>query len=155
MAASSAVTRVTGMRHVDRNAKNHDGPAVARRLGEVFDSSAGYILSRHPDTIRAPDVSFLATERLRRQNLDKFLDGAPDLAVEVLSPGNAATEMEATIADYFDAGCRVVWIVDPGGRCVVAHRRGERSAVFSQDSTLTEPDLLPGLALVVSELFPN
>jgi Uma2 family endonuclease len=67
----------------------------------VFDSSAGYVLSRNPDTVREPDVSFLTTERLKDQDLDAFLEGAPDLAVEVLSPSNTAAEMHSKMEEYF------------------------------------------------------
>ncbi len=124
-------------------------------LGEVFGSSAGYVLSRNPDTVREPDVSFLGTERLKGQDLDTFLEGAPDLAVEVLSPSNTAAEMREKMADYFGAGCRVVWIVDPLRRSVVVHRPDGSSLILTEDDTLTEEEFLPGFSLVVAELFPS
>jgi Uma2 family endonuclease len=126
----------------------------ANNLGEVFGSSAGYLLSRDPDTVREPDVSFLTTERLKGQDLDAFLEGAPDLAVEVLSPGNTAAEMRAKMDDYFGAGCRVVWIVDPLRKSVTVHRPDGGSAILTEDDTLTEEELLPGFSLAVREIFP-
>lgn len=124
-------------------------------LGIVFDSSAGYVVSRTPDTVREPDVSFLTTESLKGQDLDAFLEGAPDLAVEVLSPSNTAAEMRDKMADYFDAGCRVAWIVDPLRRSVVVHRIDAGPAILTEDDTLTEEELLPGFSLPVRDIFPS
>ncbi len=126
----------------------------ANRLGEVFDSSTGYVLSRNPDTVREPDVSFLTTERLKDQDLDAFLEGAPDLAVEVLSPSNTAAEMHSKMEEYFDAGCPVMWVVDPLRRSVVIYRPGASPTILAENDTLTEAELLPGFSLVVREIFP-
>ncbi len=127
----------------------------ANSLGEAFGSSAGYVLARDPDTVREPDVSFLCTERLKDQDLDAFLEGAPDLAVEVLSPSNTAAEMREKMDDYFGAGCRVLWIVDPLRKSVVVHRPDASPVILTEDDTLTEEDLLPGFSLVVREIFPS
>ena len=124
-------------------------------LGEVLGSSAGYVLSRDPDTVREPDVSFLSTERFKGQDLDAFLEGAPDLAVEVLSPSNTAAEMRAKMEDYFGADCRVVWIVDPLRKSVVIHRPDGSSIVLTEDDTLVDEDLLPGFSLKIGEIFPS
>jgi Uma2 family endonuclease len=127
----------------------------ANSLGQVFDSSAGYVLSRDPDTVREPDVSFLTTERLEDQDLDAFLEGAPDLAVEVLSPSNTAAQMRRKMAEYFSVGCRVVWIVDPIHKSLVVHRPDANPVILTEDDTLTEEDLLPGFSLSVREIFPS
>lgn len=124
-------------------------------LGEVLGSSTGYVLSRDPDTVREPDVSFVSAQRFKGQDLDAFLDGAPDLAVEVLSPSNTAAEMRAKMDDYFGAGCRVMWIVDPLRRSVVVHCPDGSSKVLTEDDTLTEEELLPGFSMVVREAFPS
>jgi Uma2 family endonuclease len=123
-------------------------------LGEVFDSSAGYVLTRNPDTVREPDVSFLSKKRVTQQDLDAFLEGAPDLAVEVLSPGNTAAEMRDKMAEYFDAGCRVVWIVDPLRKSVTVHHPNRVPDVLTEEDTLTEKELLPGFSLAIREIFP-
>ena len=124
-------------------------------LGEVFGSSGGYVVARDPDTVREPDVSFVTAERLKGQDLDAFFEGAPDLAVEVLSPSNTAAEMRDKIADYFGAGCRVVWIVDPLRRSIVVHRPDAGPTILAEDDTLKEEELLPGFSLVVREVFPG
>ena len=126
-----------------------------RGLGEVFDSSTGFVVARKPDTVRAPDVSFITTERLMGQDLDAFLEGAPDLAVEILSPSNTFAEMRDKMAEYFAAGCRVVWIVDPLHRSLVIHRPHAGPVILAEDDTLTEEELLPGFSLVVREMFPS
>lgn len=126
-----------------------------RELGEVFDSSTGFVVARDPDTVRAPDVSFVSAERLKGQDLDAFLEGAPDLAVEVLSPGNTAAEMRDKMAEYFAAGCRVVWIVDPLQRSVVIHRPDTGPVILAEDDMLTEAGLLPGFSVIVREVFPS
>ncbi len=124
-------------------------------LGQVIGSSAGYVLSRGPDTVRQPDASFLTAERFKDQDLDAFLEGAPDLAVEVLSPSNTAAEMRAKMDDYFGAGCRVLWIVDPLRKSVVVHRPDASPVILTEDDTLTDEDLLPGFSLAVRDVFPS
>jgi Uma2 family endonuclease len=81
--------------------------------------------------------------------------GGEDLSVEVLSPDNTAAEMRAKMADYFDAGCRVVWIVDPVRRSVTGHRPDASPVLLAEDDALTEEELLPGFSLAVREAFPR
>ena len=131
------------------------GYVTTNNLGDVYDSSVGYVVGRSPDTVREPDVSFISTERLVGQDLDAFVEGAPDLAVEVLSPSNTDAEMRAKMDDYFRAGCRVVWIVDPQQRTVVIHRPNAAPVVLTENDTLTEEDLLPGFSAAVHEFFPK
>lgn len=126
-----------------------------RGLGEVFDSSTGFVISRDPDTVRAPDVSFLSSERLKQQDLDAFLEGAPDLAVEVLSPSNTEAELRERMTDFFAAGCRVLWVVDPLRRSIVIHRPDAGPVILAENDTLAEEELLPGFSLVVKEVFPS
>ena len=124
-------------------------------IGQVFDSSTGFVLSRNPDTVRAPDVSFVTSERLKQQDLDAFLEGAPDIAVEVLSPSNTQAEMDERMLDFFEAGCRVVWIVDPLRRSIIIHRPDVSPVILAENDTLKEEELLPGFSLVVREVFPS
>lgn len=123
-------------------------------LGTVFGSSAGYVLARNPDTVREPDVSFLSTTRLGDQDLDSFLEGAPDLAVEILSPSNSARDMAAKADDCLAAGCQVVWVVDPLRKSILVYHADAPAIALTEDDTLTESALLPGLSLKVREVFP-
>jgi Uma2 family endonuclease len=111
----------------------------------------GYVLSRDPDTVRAPDVSFLSRERVERLP-DGLVDGAPDLAVEVLSPGDAAMDVAAKVDVYLAAGCRAVWVVNPRARHVTVHTPGGASHVFRESDALAG-DYLPGFSCRVADLF--
>jgi Uma2 family endonuclease len=126
----------------------------ARGLGEVAVES-GHVLARRPDTVRGPDVSFLRTERLPPQDVaHRFHEGAPDLAVEILSPSDRAGEVARKVAGYLRAGTQAVWVVDPEDRTVVVHSPDGPARMHGPDATLDGGPVLPGFACVVSELFP-
>jgi Uma2 family endonuclease len=128
-------------------------------LGALFTAEAGFILERDPDTLLCPDVSFVSRERLPAGGLEpRFLELAPDLAVEVLTPSSRPREMRAKVADYLRLGVRAVWVVDPARRIVRVHTRAGRRA---DESLLTEDDLLdgghvvPGFCCRIAELFSD
>jgi Uma2 family endonuclease len=107
-----------------------------RELGIVLVGEAGYLLARRPPTVRIPDVSFVSQERGGQHvGSSKPFPGAPDLAVEVLSPSNRPAEIHAKVADYLAAGCPLIWLVDPETRSVTVHR----NLLFP--TTLHEDDL--------------
>ena len=116
-------------------------------LGETYTADAGFILSRNPDTVRAPDVAFLSRERIPAEGLPEgFFPGPPDLAIEVVSPGDRWSEIEDKLREYLEAGTREVWIVDPKHRTVqVCTPPLERRTLQGAD-VLTTP-LLPGVSL--------
>ncbi len=87
-----------------------------RGLGVATGAETGFQIGRDPDTVRAPDVGFVCAERVPATPTAGFFDGAPDLAVEVLSPSDRASEVLAKVQDWLGAGCRIVWVVDPGTR---------------------------------------
>ena len=125
---------------------------AAQGLGEVF-GEAGYVLARDPDTVRGPDVSFIARERLRDFDDTRFFEGAPDLAVEILSPSNRPAAVHAKVADYLAAGTRVVWVVDPKLETVRSYRDLLSPRTVDANGTLEEDDVLPGLRIAVAALF--
>ncbi len=120
-------------------------------LGRVL-PEAGYLLSSDPPTVRAPDVSFLRAERVRRIDPDRYIEGAPDLAVEVVSPGESAQDLAEKVRQYLAAGAHAVWVVYPKTREVHVFRRSS-AAVLTQNDVLEAPELLPGFSVPVSELF--
>lgn len=125
-----------------------------RHLGALYAGDTGFILARTPDTVRAPDVAFVASAREDMlEDEDRFLPGAPDLAIEVLSPSDRPGEVEAKVTGYLTAGSRLVWIVDPARRSVTEHRSPLAPRTFSGDDDLKAEDLLPGFSVKVSELF--
>ena len=126
----------------------------AHGLGEVF-GEAGYLLARDPDTVRGPDVSWVSASRLAGFDDRRFFPGAPDLAVEILSPSNRPSDMHAKVADYLAAGTRLVWIIDPERRIVTEHRTLLAPRRLGPADPLDGGDVLRGFAIQVEELFRN
>ena len=112
------------------------------------------MLARKPDTVRGPDVAFVSRERFER-NADtvKAFAGAPDLAVEVLSPSNTAAAMHAKVADYLAAGARCVWVVDPESQTVTVYTSLLWPYRLGEEETLDGDDVVPGFRVRVGEIF--
>lgn len=124
------------------------------RLGIAFTDNLGYILRRDPDLLRAPDVSFVARERLPEGQLPKgFWDLAPDLAVEVVSPGDTAIELRAKVRDYLECGTRIVWVVWPDNHSVTVYDTGGGYRDLAPEDELDGGSVLPGFRVRVADLF--
>lgn len=124
------------------------------RLGRLYAAETGFVVARDPDTVRAPDAAFVSAERLATTpRRGPYFEGAPDLAVEVLSPGNAPRAMAAKVRDYLSAGARAVWVVDPGPQTVTVHRPGRVPETLSRRDTLGGGSILPGFELPVRQIF--
>jgi len=128
------------------------GPAAESAKAGVIVTEVGFVLSRNPDTVRAPDVAFISAERLGSEEQEGFFEGAPDLAIEVLSPGDRASEVQAKIREYLNAGSRLVLVVDPRTRTFTAHHPGGDAHVYGDNEAITL-DLLPGFVFRPAELF--
>ena len=125
----------------------------ANDLGEVFNADTGFIISTDPDTVRCPDVSFVRKERILADGIPKgFMHGAPDLAVEVISPSDSYSEVAEKAAQLLEAGTQLVVLIDPRTRTVSLHYDGEIDRL-SEGDTLTLGDVLPGFECGVGELF--
>jgi Uma2 family endonuclease len=105
--------------------------------------------------VRIPDVAFVSWDRIpgRRMPTQPIPGLAPDLAVEVLSVGNTPGEMARKIEEYFEAGVRLVWIVDPPSRTVAVHTSARHSSVLTATASLDGGDVLAGFSLPLGELF--
>lgn len=123
-----------------------------RGLGEIF-GETGFVLARNPDTVRGPDLSFVHRERLATLDEARFVEGAPDLAIEILSPSNRPSLIRGKVADYLAAGCRLVWVVDPKRKSVTAYRGLLAPVLLGADDTLDGGDVLPGLRIHVAAIF--
>jgi Uma2 family endonuclease len=121
-------------------------------LGEVLAAETGFVLARDPDTVRAPDVAFVASERAP-SGTRGFAELAPDLVVEVVSPTDRASEVASKAAMWIDAGVRLVWVVDPQARLAAVHHPGGLVTVLREDGVLDGEDVLPGFRLPLSTLF--
>jgi len=131
-----------------------DAHVVEHRLGEVF-GEAGFVLARDPDTVRGPDIAFVRNERLVGIDDSRFFEGAPDLAVEILSPSNRPYQVRAKVADYLQAGCRRVWVVDPERRRVTTYRSILAPFVVEPGGELDGDDVLPGLRIKVASILTD
>jgi Uma2 family endonuclease len=124
-----------------------------RNLGDVY-SEVGYLVERHPDTVRGPDVSFVRREQVSRiVDSDKFIPFAPDLAVEVVSPNDRAVEVEEKVEMWISHGTRLVWVVDPKSETVTVHRPGTGPRTLSGDDSLDGEDVIPGFRRRVADCF--
>jgi len=123
--------------------------------GRVFGADTGFRLFRSPDTVRAPDVAFVAEGRFDAGLPVGYVPFAPDLAVEVVSPSNTASELQEKVLDYLAAGTRLVWVVDPRRETVTVYRSRDDIRILGREDELEAPDVLPGFRVEISELFES
>lgn len=126
------------------------------KLGVMFDSSTAFKMKN--GNKRSLDISFFAKERLQglTQLPTGFLEGAPDLAIEILSPGNTVEEMHNKLVEYFENGTRLAWIIHPIETYIlVYHSAQEPTRLVKSADTLEGEDVIPGFTLPMVELFQN
>ena len=112
----------------------------------------GYTLRTGPDTVRGPDVSFVFHPRVEGRG-SGFPVGAPDIAVEVVSPSDTAAEVARKVAEYLSAGSQRVWAVYPASRRVLIHSADGSVLSYGADDVIADEELLPGFSLPLSEIF--
>jgi Uma2 family endonuclease len=122
-------------------------------LGVVL-GEAG-LLRLFPGRVRAPDVSFISWKNMPNEEFPReaIASLAPDLAVEILSAGNTPGEMQLKLQDYFQAGSRLVWLVDPETRTVRVYTSPRRSRLLTEEDTLDGGKVLPGFSLPIKKWF--
>lgn len=126
---------------------------LAHHLGKVRVGEVGIYIRRNPDTIRAADVLYISHERYANKRSASYLDVAPDLVVEVLSPGDSWSDVMQKLRDYFSIGVRLIWVADPGASTVYAYRSLTDVHEFAEQAELPGDDVLPGFSVKVAELF--
>ncbi|MCY3781453.1 MAG: Uma2 family endonuclease [Chloroflexi bacterium] len=129
---------------------------VDNGLGIVTAAETGFILERNPDgrdTVRALDIAFLSSASVPAVLPDQLMDVAPDLAVEVISPSNKATDMHHKIRQLLAAGTALVWIVHPETRTIEVHTQSGAATLVDAD-VLSGGEVLPGFEVPVREIFP-
>jgi Uma2 family endonuclease len=123
-------------------------------LGEVFAAETGFQITFNPDTVLAPDVSFITKERLEQIGDPKgYIPGAPDLVVEVLSPSDRPSKVKAKTARWFAGGAKQVWIADLKAGTVRVYRSPSDSITFSGSDDLEADDIFPGFRLSLDRIF--
>jgi Uma2 family endonuclease len=130
------------------------GYILPKKLGVILDSSTAFKLKS--GNKRSPDIAFFAKERLQGMTElpTGFLEGAPDLAVEVLSPGNTVEEIHDKLVEYFENGTRLAWVIHPSEKYVLVYRSAqEPDRLLKSVDSLDGEDVIPGFTLPVADLF--
>ena len=123
-------------------------------LGEGFAPETGFKLTSNPDTVLAPDFSFVTNKHFReKRDTEGYWPGAPDLAVEVLSPSDRSGKVKQKISRWFSFGTKQVWIVDPKHSTVAVYRSESDITTFSGSDYLEAQDLFPGFRLSLEKIF--
>ena len=126
---------------------------MEHELGEVF-GEIGFKLTLNPDTVLAPDIAFIAKERLDAAgDTEGYWLGPPDLAVEVLSPSDRPSKVHKRIDSLFGYGVKQLWVVNPRKRSATIYRSPSDSITFSGSDDLEADDILPGFRLSLDRIF--
>lgn len=128
---------------------------VRRNNLGIVSVEGGYRLRRRPDTVRSPDVSFIDNATLAGRDTIAFLDGAPTLAVEVNSPGDRESEIEAKVQLYFSAGARAVWIADIATQTIQVRLPDETCREYSRAEMLDGAPIFPDFQMPLAEIFDD
>jgi Uma2 family endonuclease len=125
-----------------------------RRLGVALAGDAGFLLASDPDTVRGPDVAFVASERIPADGIPKgFWPGPPDLAVEVVSQHDRRSKVEAKALEWLATGTRAVTVVDPPTRTATVFRSPDDIVVLHGDDRIDLGDVVPGWSPRVGDFF--
>lgn len=126
----------------------------AQGLGRVYTAETGFRISSSPDTVLAPDAAFVRRERIDAAGMGQgYRAGAPDLAVEVVSPYDSYGEVEEKVFDWLGAGCRMVVVVNPRKRTATVYRSRTDIVVLTEDDVLDGGEVVPGWRLPIRQIF--
>ncbi len=123
-------------------------------LGETYAAGTGFIIGTAPDTVRAPDVSFVSRERAEATAEERgFFPGAPDLAVEVISPNDRYSEIKERESDWLRAGTQMVVVIDPHQLTATVYRAPDDVCVLTEGDMLDGGDVVPGWKMPLADIF--
>lgn len=124
--------------------------------GKVFSGEAGFILRGTPGSAVGIDVAYASHDVISRNDINtRLIDGAPVLAVEILSPNDKQDEVTSKVREYLDVGVALVWVVEPVFQTVTVYRTNERPQLFSGTDILSGDPLMPGLQFKVDQIFED
>lgn len=135
---------------------------TARRIGNFVEENdrgtvacndTGFVTERGPDSVRGPDISYWSKERLKEVPVG-YIEIAPDLLIEVFSPGNTKRQFLTKMREYFAKGVRMVWVISPEDRTLTVYRTLDEGRLLHESATVTGEDVLPGFSCRVSDLLP-
>jgi Uma2 family endonuclease len=126
-----------------------------RELGVLFSADTGFLLQRNPDTVRCPDIAFVRKQRLPLSYAREggYVEGAPDLAVEIQSPSQSPADLEKKIRQYFAAGTHTVWLIHPRRRQARIHEASGEWKTVAPEGFLEAPEILPGVRIALLSIF--
>jgi Uma2 family endonuclease len=126
----------------------------ANKLGVVYAAETGFKIESDPDTVRAPDIAFISKERLELTGTPRsYRECAPDLAVEVLSPGDRVSEVEAKVGQWLQTGALMVLVLSPKLRTITSYRSLTDILVLTEKDTLDGGNVVPGFRIAVADIF--
>jgi Uma2 family endonuclease len=131
--------------HVDRQGR-----------GKVVVGDVGFVLQlpNDPERVRAPDVGFVTLEKLPGGRLPQgFILGAPDLAVEVLSPTDNPVDIQQKVRDFLESGTRLIWLIAPQAKTATVYRPDGSARLLREHEALDGEDVLPGLSIPLADIF--
>jgi Uma2 family endonuclease len=126
------------------------------RLGRVLAAETGFLLSRNPDTVRAPDIAFIRAERRKVLGAPRgFFPEAPALVVEAVSPSDTVYELDAKMRNWLTAGVELGWVITPSARMVTVYRSQDDIQVLTEKDVLTGENVWPGFECAIADLFAS
>lgn len=125
----------------------------AHGLGVDYPQDTGFLIRTDPDTVRAPDMAFVARERVHLVPATGYAPLAPDLVAEILSPDDRPGEVLAKVADWLEAGTRLVWVIDPHRSDAHVHRLDGSLSLIGIDGALDGERVLPGFICPLREVL--
>jgi Uma2 family endonuclease len=122
--------------------------------GVTFAAETGFLLARDPDTVRAPDAAFVASDRAEAVGrTERYWPGAPDFVAEIISPGDTFAEVQAKALDWLAAGTKLVLVIDPARRTATTYRGPDDVQVHTGDTLLDLGDAVPGWRVALADFF--
>ncbi|HVT90682.1 MAG TPA: Uma2 family endonuclease [Tepidisphaeraceae bacterium] len=126
---------------------------VDHDLGLTFAAETGFKLDNDPDLVRAPDVSYVRKDRVVGGVPKTYFLGAPDLAVEVLSPGDTRRAVAEKVNAWLAYGALSVWVADSSKMTIDVHHTGDEKITFSVNQSISDDRVLPGFSLPLKKIF--
>jgi Uma2 family endonuclease len=135
--------------HLTTHVQDHD-------LGVVVAAETGFLLHSDPDEVRGADVAFVSKARLQATNFsqEKHFPGAPDLAVEIVSPSDSYADVEEKVLLWLGAGAQLIVVADPKKQVLLVHRPNRSAEILTLSDTLDATPVVPGWVFRVSDAFP-
>ena len=127
---------------------------LTAKLGDIVAAETGFIIARDPDTVRAPDLAFIRQSRIPQSGRPiKFWIGAPDLALETMSPSDTVFDVDEKVEEWLAAGTEIVWVLNPRQKTVTVHRSDKSVQRLAVGDTLDGEAVIPGFRIPVAEIF--